>query len=47
MVMGHEKAIEITKAHPELDVILIYSSAEGKMETFITEGIKPFVTLEP
>lgn len=47
MVMGHEKAIELVNTHPELDVILIYSNAEGKMETFITEGIKPFVKLEP
>jgi FAD:protein FMN transferase len=47
MVMGHERAIDITKSHPELEVILIYSNADGKMETFITEGIKPFVTLEP
>ncbi len=47
MVMGHEKAIEVLKNHPELDVLLIYTNAEGKMETFITPGIKPFVKLEP
>jgi thiamine biosynthesis lipoprotein len=47
MVMGHEKAIELIKKHPELEALLIYTNAEGKMETFITDGIKPFVKLEP
>jgi thiamine biosynthesis lipoprotein len=47
MVMGHENAIELIKKHPELEVLLIYTNAEGKMETFITDGIKPFVKLEP
>ena len=47
MVMGHEKAIELLKQHPELDAILIYSSADGKMQTYITPGIAPFVKLEP
>ena len=47
MVMGHEKAIELLKNHPELEVILMYSNAEGKVDTFITPGIQPFVKLEP
>lgn len=47
MVMGHEKAMELIKKHPELEVLLIYTNAEGKMETFITDGIKRFVKLEP
>lgn len=47
MVMGHEKAIELLKKHPELDALLIYSSADGKMQTYITSGIAPFVKLEP
>jgi thiamine biosynthesis lipoprotein len=47
MVMGHEKAIELLKQHPELDAILIYSSTDGKMQTYITPGIAPFVKLEP
>lgn len=38
MVMGHEKAIEILKDHPELDVFLVYSTANGT-ETYITKGI--------
>jgi len=47
MVMGHEKAIELLKQYPELDALLIYSSADGKMQTYMTSGIEPFVKLEP
>lgn len=47
MVMGHEKAIELVNSHPEIDVLLIYTNSEGKMETFLTPGIRPFVKLEP
>jgi thiamine biosynthesis lipoprotein len=47
MVMGHTKAIEVLNDHPELDAILFYTGAEGKTETYITEGIRPFVILEP
>ena len=38
MVMGHEKAIEILKDHPELDAFLVYST-EGGVSTFTTKGI--------
>jgi thiamine biosynthesis lipoprotein len=47
MVMGHEKSVEILKNHPELEVLLIYTNKEGKMDTFITPGLQPFVKLEP
>ena len=47
MVMGHEKAIALTKNHPELEVLFMYSSPEGKVETFISPGLQPFVKLEP
>jgi len=47
MVMGHEKAIELLKGHPELEVLLFYSTPDGKMEKYITAGIIPFVKLEP
>ncbi len=47
MVMGHEKAIALLKEHPELDAILIYSSTDGKMQTYITTSIAPYVKLEP
>jgi thiamine biosynthesis lipoprotein len=46
MVMGHEKAIQVTSKFPELDVILFFTGESGKIETFISPGIKPSVTLE-
>lgn len=45
MVMGHEKAIETLKKHPEIDAFLIYSTNEG-LATFATEGITPFLKIE-
>lgn len=47
MVMGHEQAIEILKAHPELDVLLLYTNGEGKLESYVTDGIKNSVTINP
>ncbi|HYG20729.1 MAG TPA: FAD:protein FMN transferase [Ohtaekwangia sp.] len=47
MVMGHEKAIETLRAHPELDAILMYTGPDGKLQTYITPGIEPMVILEP
>jgi thiamine biosynthesis lipoprotein len=47
MVMGHEKAIELLKVHPELEVLLLYSTPDGKMETYMTPSLTPFVKLEP
>ena len=47
MVMGHEKAIELLKSHPEIEVLLFYTMPDGKMETYMTSGISPFVKLEP
>jgi FAD:protein FMN transferase len=47
MVMGHEKSIELTKEHPELEILLIYTNSEGKMETFMTPGIRSVIKLEP
>jgi FAD:protein FMN transferase len=46
MVMGHEKAIEFLKHYKDIDVLLMYSTEEGKVETFMTEGIRPFITIE-
>lgn len=47
MVMGHEQAIEILKAHPELDMLLLYTNGEGKLESYVTDGIKNSVTINP
>jgi thiamine biosynthesis lipoprotein len=46
MVMGHEKAIELLKQHPELEVFFIYTSADGKIETYVTPGIKDLIELK-
>lgn len=43
MVMGTDKAIEFSNKNPEMDVFLIYSDENGKLKTFISEGIKEFV----
>ncbi|MFM8912625.1 MAG: FAD:protein FMN transferase, partial [Flammeovirgaceae bacterium] len=40
MVMGHEKAIELLKSHPELQAFFIYTEKDGTVGTFATEGIK-------
>jgi FAD:protein FMN transferase len=40
MVMGHEKAIETLKSHPELEAFFIYTASDGKTETFTTKGIQ-------
>jgi FAD:protein FMN transferase len=43
MVMGKDKSIEFLKKHKELGAYLIYTNEQGKLETYITEDIKPFV----
>lgn len=45
MVMGHSKAMEILKEHPELDAFLIFTNANGNVETYATPGIAPFIKL--
>ncbi len=47
MSMGHEKAIEVLKKHPGIDVLLFYTSPDGKIETYMTSGIRPAIKLEP
>lgn len=47
MVMGHEEAIELLTKHPEIDALLIYTSPQGKMETYSTPGVKSLIQLEP
>lgn len=46
MVLGHEKAIQVMSKFPELDIILFYTGNTGKVETYISPGIQPYVTLE-
>jgi len=47
MSMGHEKAIAILESHPELQAILMFSAPGGNVETYVTQGIRPLVKLEP
>ena len=47
MVLGHEKAIELLKKHPEIDALLMYTSPRGKMKTYGTPGVKSLIQLEP
>lgn len=46
MVMGKDKAIKKLEQIGELDAFLIYSTENG-IETFVTEGIKPMVKINP
>ncbi len=46
MSMGHVKGQEILKNHPELNVLFIYSSDEG-LKTFVTEGVKNDLRIQP
>lgn len=43
MVVGHEKAIEIAENHPEIDVFLVYSDAQGKRKTYASKGIASLI----
>ncbi|MEI9918803.1 MAG: FAD:protein FMN transferase [Bacteroidota bacterium] len=43
MVMGHDKAIEMLKTHPELNGYIIYSTPDGT-KTFATKGIERYLT---
>jgi thiamine biosynthesis lipoprotein len=46
MVMGLQKTIDQLKKMPTIDALLIYSTAAGKTEIYITPGIKKFIKLE-
>jgi thiamine biosynthesis lipoprotein len=45
MSMGHEKAIEVLKRHPELDACLIWS-VPGGTEQYVTQRLKDYLELE-
>jgi thiamine biosynthesis lipoprotein len=46
MVMGHKKAIDLLKSHPELDALLMFSTSDGKIETYVTPGISKLIRIE-
>ncbi len=45
MVMGLEKAINQLKLLSGVDALLIYSTANGNLDTFISPGMEKFITL--
>ena len=45
MVMGHERAIEVLKNHPELEALLIYSGSNGQQEIYYTPGLSSLITI--
>ena len=46
MVMGHEKAIEVLKQHPELNAFLMYTGTDGKMQWYITKEIEGLLEIK-
>jgi thiamine biosynthesis lipoprotein len=46
MVLGVEKSIEITERTDGFDAILIYSDNEGKLQTYVSEGIRGFTDVK-
>lgn len=46
MVMGLEKAINQLKLLSGVDALLIYSTANGNLDTFISPGMEKFITLQ-
>lgn len=43
MLIGIEKSKEFLAKHPELKALLIYSGEDNKIETYITENLKPLL----
>ncbi|WP_143959585.1 FAD:protein FMN transferase [Litoribacter populi] len=44
MVMGTEEAIALQKSSKAFEVLLIYNDEEGNLATFVSEGLKPFIS---
>ncbi len=40
MVMGFEKAQEVLKAHPELNVFIVYTAEDGTQKVFVSDEMK-------
>lgn len=43
MVMGLEEAKRVANAHPDIDACFIYTDEEGKLQTFLTEGMEKVI----
>ncbi len=43
MVVGREKAVELLSSIKDLDAFLVYADEKGNIQTYTTEGIKPYI----
>ncbi|QHT68544.1 FAD:protein FMN transferase [Rhodocytophaga rosea] len=43
MVIGQEKALELLKTHKDLDAFFVTAGTNGKLQTYTSEGIKPYI----
>jgi FAD:protein FMN transferase len=46
MVLGVEQSKQVIEMRSDLDAILVYRSANGTLQTYVSDGIKPFVELD-
>jgi thiamine biosynthesis lipoprotein len=44
MVMGTEKAIALQEKNREFEIFLIYNDEEGNMISYVSEGLKPYLS---
>jgi hypothetical protein len=47
MVMGVNESIAFLSAQSTLEALLIFSSPEGQLQTYVTPGLKEFIVIEP
>jgi thiamine biosynthesis lipoprotein len=40
LVMGYERCMEYLKLHPELQIVLVYSSGDGVVNTYVSLGLE-------
>lgn len=44
MVMGVEKSISLLEQEQDLEAFLIFNDGAGEIKTFISEGLKPYLS---
>ncbi|MEP5614219.1 MAG: FAD:protein FMN transferase [Cyclobacteriaceae bacterium] len=45
MVMGMENSIDLVESENDLDAIFIFQNEQGDLESYISDGVKPFVEI--
>lgn len=45
MVMGHDRAVEILKQKMDLNAFLVFSTSDGKIDIYMTDGISSFIEM--